>query len=380
MTDKHQQSIWPRISGGNPGGAFIVAEIGKNFIQTEEKRPVSEYLENAKRLVALVKTAGADAVKFQTHNVEDEQLPVKIMAPHFSGDRRAWVTRNTLATPLDGFWKPLKRYCDELDIIFLSTPMSRGAAMMLSELGVDFWKVGSADILDFVMLDYLRRSGKPIIISSGMSTVEELDKTVAFLKAKTNKVVLLHCVSKYPCPPEELSLSTIEFLRERYELPVGFSDHSIGIDTAVAASIFGATVIEKHFSLDRALWGSDHKVSMTPDELAGLVKAITRASVDSEFRGECLRKEVVQKGMGTKDKPVMDESEAVMRPIFRKVLVAAVGIPAGAVISSPLLVYAMRPQQAYPDGLSSESYESVLGKRTTRRLRRYDPITPDALV
>ncbi|MEK7074704.1 MAG: N-acetylneuraminate synthase family protein, partial [Patescibacteria group bacterium] len=144
---------------------FIIAEIGKNFIQTQEERPVAEYLENAKVLVRAAKESGADAVKFQTHNVEDEQLNINVVSPHFKGaDRYSWVTRNMNATPLDEFWRPLKAYCDEIGIIFHSTPMSRGAAHMLQQLDVPFWKVGSGDILDFVMLDYLASTKKPIII------------------------------------------------------------------------------------------------------------------------------------------------------------------------------------------------------------------------
>ena len=193
-----QQSLWDRILGRT----FIVAEIGKNFIQTQEERPVEEYLANAKALVKAAHEAGADAVKFQTHNVEDEQLNISVVSPHFKGaDRYSWVTRNTNATPLNEFWRPLKQYCDGLGIIFHSTPMSRGAAQKLNQLGVGLWKVGSGDILDFVMLDYLASTKKPIIMSCGMSTLEETDQSINFLKQRNADVILLHCVSKYPFPP-----------------------------------------------------------------------------------------------------------------------------------------------------------------------------------
>ena len=122
---------------------FFIAEIGKNFIQTEEDRPVEEYLENAKKLVDAAVESGADAVKFQTHEVEDEQLNIDIVSPHFKGsDRYSWVTRNTKATPFEEFWKPLKTYCDNKGIIFFSTAMSRKAAEKLDKVGVPFWKVG----------------------------------------------------------------------------------------------------------------------------------------------------------------------------------------------------------------------------------------------
>ncbi|MBI2639302.1 MAG: N-acetylneuraminate synthase family protein [Candidatus Sungbacteria bacterium] len=354
-------------------GTFIVAEIGKNFIQTEEERPVSEYLENAKALVRAAKDAGADAVKFQTHNVEDEQLDIEVVSPHFKGsDRYSWVTRNTNATPLNEFWRPLKVYCDELGIIFHSTPMSRGAAKKLNELGVELWKVGSGDLLDFVILDYLASTKKPVIISSGMSTIEELDKTIDFLKQRDAQVVLLHCVSKYPCPPGHLNLGTIDFLKKRYNIPVGFSDHSVGVDSAFAAVALGAKVIEKHFSFSRDLWGADHKVSMTPDELRSLVSGIRELERSPEKKNEYLGKEIVKAGMGSGGK-VLQEDEAVFRPYFRKSLVAGQDISAGAMVVADML-YAMRPQ-AYAGGLPSEEYENVLGKKARRLIKKYEPIT-----
>jgi len=352
---------------------FIVAEIGKNFIQTEEERPVAEYLENAKSLVRTAKEAGADAVKFQTHNAEDEQLPVNIVSPHFKGaDRYSWVLRNANATPINEFWKPLKDYCDSLGIIFFSTPMSRGAAKKLNEVGVGFWKVGSGDILDFVTLDYLASTKKPIIISSGMSLLPELDLAIDFLKRRNAEIVLLHCVSKYPCPPEDLNLATIGFLRKRYNITIGFSDHSLGIDSALAAVALGAQVIEKHFSFSRNLWGADHKVSMTPEELKALVSGIREFEANPSKKEEYLNKEIVKSGMGNGAK-ILQEDEAGFRPYFRKSLMAACDIPAGTVLAADML-YAMRPQQ-YAGGLPSEKYEEVIGKKTVQALKKYDPIT-----
>lgn len=356
---------------------FIIAEIGKNFIQTQDERSVLEYLENAKALVRAAKDAGADAVKFQTHNVEDEQLNIEVVSPHFKGaDRYSWVTRNTNATPLEEFWKPLKKYCDEIGIVFFSTPMSRGAAQILQTVGVPFWKVGSGDILDFVTLDYMAGTKKPIILSTGMSTLQEVDQAVDFLKRRNADVIILHCVSKYPCPPEELRLGTIGFLKKRYAVPVGFSDHSIGIDSALAAVALGAEVIEKHFSFGRDLWGADHKVSMTPDEMKNLVAGIREMERDPSKKEAYLQKDIVKKGMGTEEK-VLQDDEAVFRPYFRKSLMAGRDIPAGTVLTSDML-YAMRPQ-AYAGGIASEEYERVLGKRLKRDIKKYDPIT-DALI
>lgn len=364
--------IWDKINKG----VFVVAELGKNFIQTEEERPVTEYLENAKKLVKAAHASGADAVKFQTHNVEDEQLNVKIVAPHFKGDRYAWVTRNQKATPIEAFWKPLKAYCDELGIIFFSTPMSRGAAQILDKVRVGLWKIGSSDILDFPMLDHMRRSGKPIIISTGMSTVDEVDKAVNFLKEKNDKIAILHCVSKYPCPAEELNFGTMNFLKERYGFPVGFSDHSIGVEVALAAVAIGAKIVEKHFSFSRDLWGSDHKVSMTPEELKELTAGIASMQKNPGVKEEYLNKDIVRRAMGSGEKSLSSD-EARFRPVMRKSLMAGQDIPAGTVLTADM-IYAMRPQ-AYAGGLPSEQYEAVLGKSAAKNIKKYEPITKDNL-
>jgi sialic acid synthase SpsE len=342
---------------------FIIAEIGKNFIQTKKEQSLSVYLKNAKKLVDAAKDAGADAVKFQTHTVEDEQFNVKVVSHHFKGsDRFSWVKRNTF--PVEKFWKPLKAYCDKKKIIFFSTPMSRGAAKILQNLGVKLWKVGSGDILDFVMLDYIRQTKKPIIISSGMSTLSEVKKSIDFLNKKNKDIILLHCVSKYPCPPEELNLKTIGLLQKKFDFPVGFSDHSLGINSALAAATLGARVIEKHFSANRNLWGSDHKVSMTPGEFKRMVAGIRKIEAGYLYK-------INQRMMGKKIKKVNKDEEA-FRPLFRKSLVAACDIPKGRVLKADM-IYAMRPQK-YLEGLRSEEYEDVIGKKTKQRLIRYQPI------
>lgn len=372
MTKNTPEAIWEKFQKG----VFVIAEAGKNFIQTEEEKSVEEYLRNAMQLVDEAANAGADAIKFQTHNAEDEQLNINVVSPHFKGsDRHAWITRNNKATPLNEFWKPLKQHCDKRSIIFFSTAMSRGAAKILDEAGVNFWKIGSGDILDFVTLDYMRESGKPIILSSGMSTLEEVDKAVNFLRKKNKRVALLHCVSKYPCPPEDLKIKTMEFFKNRYDMPVGFSDHSIEIDTVLVATALGAKIIEKHFSLDRALYGADHKVSLTPQEFTSLCKGVRELENSPNKRDDFLKNhpEYLQ---DTAEK-VLQEGEAIFRPLFRKSLMAGRDIKAGETITAEML-YAMRPQQ-YAGGLPSEEYENILDKTAIRDLKKYDPITKESL-
>ncbi len=353
------------IGEGYP--VFTIAEIGKGFIQSEDDRPVSEYLENAKALVKAAFEAGATSVKFQLHNVEDEQLDINVTSEHFKGsDRYSWVTRNTLATPVKEFWKPLKKYCDELGIIFFATPMSRGAARILhEEVGQPLWKVGSADVLDFVLLDYITSTGIPIIFSAGMSSEEEIDKTLSFLYARTDQIILMHCVSIYPCPREKLNLGTIKYFQDKYKLPIGFSSHSVEWESSVAAVNIGAVVIEKHFTFDRNLWGSDHKVSLLPDEFKAMVDSLKRGEqFDTNNFGDVVKS--------------LQKEEIQFRPLFRKSLMFGQDLLEGTVITKEML-YAMRPQ-VYAGGLPSEEYENVLGKKVKKSVKKYDPVTFEILV
>lgn len=354
----------------NKKHVFIIAEIGKNFIQTEKERPVSEYLANAKKLVDAAKDAGCDAVKFQTHEVEDEVLNLDFTSPHFKAkDRYSWVTRNTKATPLETFWKPLKKYCDSRGIIFFSTPMSRKAAQKLGKVGVPFWKVGSGDIFDYALMDYIATTKKPIIYSTGMASLKELDGVVKYLSSRKTPQVILYCISKYPAPKDYFNLGTIEYLAKKYpRIPIGFSDHSLGHDVALAAVKLGASVVEKHFSFSRDLWGADHKVSMTPDEMKEFVRLV---------RSGAYKKVATKAYYGKKNKE-LEGVENQFRPYFHKSLMAGKNIPKGARITKES-VFAMRPQML-AGGLPSDKFPEVLGRRVKRALKKYEPITEEILV
>ncbi len=366
--------IWQKITNG----VFIIAEAGKNFIQTEEERPVTEYLRNAKELVDLAVWAGADAIKFQTHNVEDEQLNIQVTSPHFKAiDRYRWLTRNTNATPVKEFWQPLKKYCDQKGIVFMSTPMSRGAAKKLNEVGVQIWKIGSGDILDFAAMDYIRNTQAPIIMSSGMSTLEEVEKGLNFLRAKNQRVALMHCLSKYPGLPEEANLAVMGLYKEKFPgLPIGFSENSIGIEPSLIAAALGATILEKHLTISRDFWGADHKVSSTPQEFKQLVDGVRKIQSDHNEKKRWLNHSQFTAIVGIKDKRLLDDEKS-FRPFFRKSLMAGRDIPAGAEITTEM-VYAMRPQM-YAKGLPSERYEEVIGKKAKIAIKKYDPITESLL-
>lgn len=343
---------------------FFIAEIGKNFIVTEQDQTTEQYLENAKRLIDAAVNSGAHAVKFQTHEVEDEQYAVSVTSPHFPlKDRYSWVARNTEATPL-AFWNELSSYAKKKGILFFSTPMSRKAAKKLADIDVPFWKVGSGDVQDFVLLDYLISTKKPIIISTGMTSLAELDRTVQYILSRGSELAILYCISKYPAPPEDFNLQTISYLQERYpSVIVGFSDHSLGDDTIVATAVsLGARIIEKHFTLDRTYWGSDHKVSLTPTEFRAMVNYVNGKQVSDPAYYGLREKE-------------LDGAKNEFRPYFHKSLVAGRDIEKGEIISMDD-VYAMRPHSILR-GIPSHGIHRVVGKSAPRSFRKYDVILED---
>lgn len=340
----------------------IIAECGKNFLDTIEEQPISVLLEKAKKLIDEAKKCGCSTVKFQCHDIEDEIHPNShLISPHFSEDRYKWVKRNTY--PSSFFWE-IKEYCRKLNIDFLCTPMSRGAAELLHEIGVERWKIGSGDILDFVMLDYIRQTGHPVILSSGMSTIEELKLAYDYLTEgeRVRDITILHCVSIYPCPPEHLNLATITYLKKQFpKAKIGFSDHSLSINSVLKAVELGVEVIEKHFTLDRDAFGPDHKVSLLPDEMKELVEGV-RAGKKVELSPYVM-------GIETK---AIDGEEMPYRPVFHKGLYASRDISKGEFIDSDM-IYALRPRM--DNALPSEKYPELLDKYTTKSYKKYEAIT-----
>lgn len=234
----------------------IIAEASKNFI-TRPDITVKEALENAKKLALVAKECGADIFKTQCHVFEDEARK----RPH---KRHEWIRLNEYLTPYKEFWKPLKEYCDLISIEMLVTPMSRLAAQKVEPL-VKRFKVASPDIQDFYLLEYLKSTGKEIILSSGMTDKKIQQKSCDFLQDNYH---ILHCVSEYPCPVEHLNLWELTF----YD---GLSDHSLSLITGALAVMKGSKFVEKHFKIDENC--KDANVSLNPEQLKTYIDNIREA-------------------------------------------------------------------------------------------------------
>lgn len=265
----------------------VVAEIGKNWIFTENELSVQENLEMAKALVSKAKESGADVAKFQCHVFEDEKYK-----RHES--RYEWIKRNERATPYNEFWVPLKAYCDKLAIEMLVTPMSVMAAQKINPL-VKRWKIGSADIVNMPLVNYIVAGNKPVLASTGMSSKQQVHNFIIGLMGAASRFTIMHCVSIYPCPEDKLNLGTIIWLREQFHIPVGFSDHSLSVEVPAYAVVAGAKIIEKHMTLDRSAFGPDHRISLLPNEFKEMVENIRMAEVL----------------FGVKDKILWDEEQAL---------------------------------------------------------------------
>ena len=233
---------------------MIIAEIGSIHDGS---------LGNAKKLVKLAANCGADAVKFQTHIAEHETLKEAPNPRYFNEESRFDYFERTSFSLNE--WAEIKKEADKNNIIFLSSPFSIEAVEILKKLDTQIYKIPSGEITNLPLLEKIASIGKPVFLSSGMSNWNELDIAVNLLK-KTCKLTIMQCSSLYPCPPEKVGLNIIQEIKDRYNTNVGFSDHTLGFSAPIAAAALGATVVEKHLTFSRQMYGSDAKHSMEPDD------------------------------------------------------------------------------------------------------------------
>lgn len=275
---------------------------------------------NAQKLIEAAAACGVDAVKFQTHIAEAETLRDAPMPPYFKGEPRYEYFQRT-GFSLDQ-WRTLKAHCETHGISFLSSPFSVEAVDLLEQVGVAQYKIGSGEVTNLPMLDVIGQTGKPVILSSGMSTWAELDAAVNTLLRHHRAVTVVQCTSEYPCPYEEVGLNVMLTMSNRYGLPVGLSDHTLTPYASLAAVTLGAAVIEKHLTFSRLMYGSDARHSLEPDEFKALVDGIRAIKI--MFNSPV-------------DKNKQGESLSIMKQTFEKSVVTIQAIPAGTVITRSML-------------------------------------------
>ncbi len=296
---------------------FIIAEAGSNH---------NRDFDNAKKLVDVAVEAGADAVKFQIFSAEAIYSKKTPMASYLKkgnltkDNETLWDLIKRIEIPRH--WTPdLKAYCDKKGIMFLSTPFDLKAVDELEAAGVEAYKVASFEITHLPMLRKISATGKPIILSTGMASLEDIEVALAAIReGGSSQVALLHCAIAYPPRYEDINLRAMDTMKQAFQVPVGFSDHTMGHVTDVAAVARGACIIEKHFTLSRNQEGPDHPFSLEPAELKEMITAIRQT----------------EKILGTPFK-YHTEAENELYRIARRSLVAAMAIPAGTVITEDML-------------------------------------------
>lgn len=321
---------------------LIIAEAGVNH---------NGDINLAKRLVDVAKKAGADIVKFQTAELDSLVSGSAKMADYQKRNLGQEESQKEMLSKLLLSYHEfleLEKYCRQVGIQFLSTPFDMKSIEFLDPL-VGIWKIPSGEITNLPYLEKIARMSKPIILSTGMSDMEEVRSALKILRNNGAKdITLLHCTTEYPAPYGEVNLKAMQTLKEAFGCPIGYSDHTQGIEISVAAAAMGATVIEKHFTLDREMQGPDHKASLEPGELSSLVKAIRN----------------VEMAIGdAKKEPTL--SEMKNRTVARKSIVARREIREGEVFTEENIT-TKRPGS----GISPMKWYEVIGKRAERDFQK----------
>lgn len=246
---------------GNEYPVYVIAEAGINH---------NGSLSTALKMIDSAKRAGVNCIKFQTHITEKEMIKSNIKPGNIS-KRSLWdIIKSCELTENEE--EKIKKYCQKEKILFLSTPFSVEAVDRLEKLKIPAYKIGSGELTNFHLLHYVAQKNKPVILSTGMSTMNEIKQTVMLLKKFRVPLILMHTVSSYPADYSLMNLGVIEKLQRTFNLPIGISDHSLGIYVSLGAVAKGACVVEKHFTLNKKMPGPDQKISLEPKELAELVK------------------------------------------------------------------------------------------------------------
>jgi len=331
---------------------LVIAEIGVNH---------NGSVDMARELVRAAVDAGADVVKFQTFSPETvatRNAPKAAYQCQTTSDHESQLAMlQQLALSHEDF-RVIKNHADALNIPFLSTPNDLKDVDLLKSLGVSAFKIASMDIVNYPLLDYVAHQGLPVIVSTGMATLGEIEKGIATLmKNGCSQIILLHCVTSYPVSNGNVNLRVMDTLAQAFQLPVGYSDHTTGIAAPTAAVAMGACAIEKHFTIDDTLPGPDHATSLVPEAFRQMVESIRSA----------------QAALGSPIKHRTGVEQTNLKTM-RRSLVAAMDIPRGTILKSCHLAM-KRPG----NGLGAESIPMFIGQRTTRWIEKDEPITLNVL-
>ncbi|MFI5312127.1 MAG: N-acetylneuraminate synthase family protein [Gemmatimonadales bacterium] len=342
--ERHLNIGTRRIGPNEP--CYVIAEIGVNH---------NGDLAIAKRLVDAAVAAGADAVKFQKRKLNETYRQEIIDQPRHGEQGLQYLVPLLIEFELsDAAFRELLGYCRSSDITFMCTPWDRSSVDFLETMDLAAYKIGSPDMTNFPLIEYVVATGKPLLMSTGMSTEDEIRRTLAFLEEKRAEYALFHCVSTYPAAPEEINLKFMQTLREWSGRPVGYSGHDTGTSISLAAVAMGARLLERHLTLDRTMRGPDHKASLEPDDFAEQVRAVKE----------------VELSLGVAHR-WMTRGETLNRRVLSKSLVAATDIPARTPITR-----AMVTSKSPGLGLSAQLVDKLVGRVLARAVVRDEMFLP----
>ena len=305
---------------------------------------------------AVAKTC-VQAIKFQMHIAEaesSEHEPFRVQFSYEDATRYNYWKRMSFS--LDQ-WKGIKKHCDDVGLDFICSPFSNLAVDWLEEIGVKYYKIGSGEVNNLLLLEKISKTRKPVIISSGMSSFEELDKTVSFLKNKKVEFSILQCTTSYPTQPEQYGLNVIQELKNRYDVPVGFSDHSAKTATNIAAVALGAEILEFHVVFDRAMFGPDAKSSLTIQEVSQMV-----VGVNEVFQA-------LQNPVNKND----NSSFSTLKTIFEKSLAINKDLPKGHSITFDDL----ESKKPKGFGIDALDFEKIIGKILKKEKSQWNFLNED---
>lgn len=333
---------------------FIIAEAGVNH---------NGKMELAYKLVDAAKEAGVDAVKFQIFKSEKLISKSTKMADYQKENLKENISQLDMVKKLELSYEDfikINEYCKEKGIMFMATPFDNDSLNFLVDtLKVDVLKIGSGDLNNYPFLEKVALKNKEIILSTGMSNLSDIESALDFISQYTDKEVkVLHCTTNYPCPMDEVNLKAMNTIKDAFQVAVGYSDHTLGIEVPIAAVALGAEIIEKHFTLDKTMEGPDHVASLEPDELKEMTRTIRN----------------IERALGSGIKKP-NKSEVKIQSIVKRKIVLAKDVEINHVLTENDLEY-----KRCENGIESKYYKNIIGKKVKRKIDADSPLMWEDIV